>query len=73
MAIASFAALLDGIRVATAKISIVDPLSEDGNIMCVLNDLEGKVINFITRVMGLRHTVHFYICLQKNSMWQLGY
>jgi hypothetical protein len=46
MAVASFAALLDGIRVATAKRSIVDPLLEDGNIMCVFNDLEGKVINF---------------------------
>lgn len=43
MAVTSFAALLDGIGVATAKRSIVDPLSKDRNIMCVLNDLEGKL------------------------------
>jgi hypothetical protein len=31
------------------KEQMVDQLLEDGKIMSVLNDSEGKVINFITR------------------------
>ena len=47
--VASFPALLDRIM-ATAKGAMVVQVSENGDIIRVLDDSEGRVINFITSV-----------------------
>ncbi|WVZ66681.1 hypothetical protein U9M48_015870 [Paspalum notatum var. saurae] len=47
--VASFPALLDWIH-ATAKGAMVAQVSEDGSIVRVLDDSEGKAINFVTSV-----------------------
>lgn len=47
--VASFPVLLHAIK-ATAKGAMVAHVSEDGEILRVLDDTEGKVINFITSV-----------------------
>jgi hypothetical protein len=47
--VAAFPVLLDRIK-ATAKGAMVTHVSEDGEIIRVLDDSEGKVINFITSV-----------------------
>lgn len=47
--VASFPALLEWIK-ATATGAMVSQVSEDGNIIRLLDDSEGKIINFVTSV-----------------------
>jgi hypothetical protein len=56
--VAAFPALLDRLQ-ATAKGAMVAHVSEDGEIIRVLDDSEGKVINFITSVSEFDGDLYF--------------
>uniref|UniRef100_A0ACD5WNY4 Uncharacterized protein n=1 Tax=Avena sativa TaxID=4498 RepID=A0ACD5WNY4_AVESA len=56
--VAAFPALLDRIK-ATAKGAMVAHVSEDGEIIRVLDDSQGKVINFITSVSEFDGDLYF--------------
>jgi hypothetical protein len=56
--VASFPALVDRIM-ATAKGAMVVQVSENGDIIRVLDDSEGKVINFITSVTEYNGDLYF--------------
>ncbi|EMS63509.1 Adipocyte plasma membrane-associated protein [Triticum urartu] len=56
--VASFPALLDAVH-ATGKGAMVAQVSEDGEVLRVLDDTEGKVINFITSVTEFNGDLFF--------------
>ncbi|CAM0947307.1 unnamed protein product [Alopecurus aequalis] len=68
--VASFPVLLDRIM-ATAKGAMVVQVSENGDIIRVLDDSEGKVINFITSVMEFDGNL-FFGSLSTNFVGKLS-
>jgi hypothetical protein len=56
--VAAFPPLLDRVK-ATAKGAMVAQVSEDGEIIRLLDDSQGKVINFITSVTEFHGDLYF--------------